>query len=201
MRILVSISILVLAFLIPLVAHATTRVVPTNYATIQAGINASVTNDTVLVLPGPYSGAGNWDLTISGKVITILGQGGSESVVIDCQDAIVHDGVASITSGTVLKGLSITNAAVGIDCGSASPHVDSCHFTNSSIAAVRFGPNGFPVFSGNVYFNNLYNIAQSGGTITVSGTWNKDGEEPYVVLTDLVVSDFNNQNRLLTIPA
>lgn len=106
MRILVSISILVLAFLIPLVAHATTRVVPTDYANIQAGINASVTNDTVLILPGPYSGAGNWDLTVSGKVITILGQGGAGSVTIDCQDVVVHDGFASITSGTVLKKLS-----------------------------------------------------------------------------------------------
>jgi pectin methylesterase-like acyl-CoA thioesterase len=47
-------------------ASATDLLVPQQYATIQAAINAAVTGDSVLIAPGNYNEA----LTITGKAIT-----------------------------------------------------------------------------------------------------------------------------------
>ncbi len=45
--------------------------VPSQYSTIQSAIDASVTGDTVIISPGTYSGDGNYNISFSGKAVTV----------------------------------------------------------------------------------------------------------------------------------
>lgn len=56
-------------------AFATVLHVPSTYPTIQAGVDAAVDGDTVLLTPGTYIGTGNWTVEIVGKSIALIGEG------------------------------------------------------------------------------------------------------------------------------
>ncbi|UCC22719.1 MAG: hypothetical protein JSW23_01220 [Planctomycetota bacterium] len=58
--------------------------VPGQYATIQAAIDAAENHDIVLVADGTYTGDGNRDIDLKGKVITVRSENGPENCVIDC---------------------------------------------------------------------------------------------------------------------
>ncbi|NQS98535.1 MAG: hypothetical protein HQ591_08780 [candidate division Zixibacteria bacterium] len=55
--------------ILSLPAFAVTIHIPGDYPTIQAGINAAVDGDTVLVADGTYTGIGNKNLDFTGKAI------------------------------------------------------------------------------------------------------------------------------------
>jgi serine protease len=57
---------------------ATIRV-PSDRATIQAGINAAANGDTVLIAPGTYSE----NINFSGKAITVTSEQGPQVTIID----------------------------------------------------------------------------------------------------------------------
>ena len=59
--------------------HAATINVPVDQPTIQAGIDASVNGDTVLVAPGTYYERVN----LSGKAIVLTSEAGPDSTTID----------------------------------------------------------------------------------------------------------------------
>ncbi len=84
--------------------------VPSEFETIQEAINASLVGDTVLVETGVHVGEGNRNLIITGKAITLLGQGGPDATIIDCENEdrgvyVYGEG----TDGTVIKDLSFVN--------------------------------------------------------------------------------------------
>lgn len=56
--------------------HAATIRVPSDQSTIQDGLDASVSGDTVLVAPGTYTGEGKRGLYFQGKVIVLRSEGG-----------------------------------------------------------------------------------------------------------------------------
>lgn len=91
---------------------AAVRYVPSQYPTIQAGIDAAVTGDTVLVAEGNYRGPGNIDLDYSGKTIVVESERGPEHSFIDCGNS----GIAVIFENNegknaVFRGFTIMNGA------------------------------------------------------------------------------------------
>ena len=77
--------------LAPMLISATIIHVPADQSTIQAGIDAAVDGDTVLVADGTYMGDGNRDIDFKGKAITVSSENGAENCIIDCQGSELTD--------------------------------------------------------------------------------------------------------------
>jgi len=121
--------------LIPCAAAAVTHTVDVggtgDYLTIQEGIDASSSGDTVLVFPGTYTGANNRGLDFGGRNIVLLASGNSSDTSIDCGNAdrgfYFHSGedtTAIVEGFTIRNGLS--NSGGGIYCQSATPKFSGC---------------------------------------------------------------------------
>lgn len=63
---------------------ASTIHVPADQPTIQAGVNAAVDGDMVLVADGTYTGDGNRDMDFWGKAIVVMSENGAPETIIDC---------------------------------------------------------------------------------------------------------------------
>ncbi|MHC1741859.1 MAG: Calx-beta domain-containing protein [Syntrophobacteraceae bacterium] len=124
------------------VVHAATIYIPSDYATIQDGIDAAVDGDSVVVSDGIYAGFGNVDLDSHGKQITLRSENGAAHTIIDCQTALgtrafyLHTGE---TASTVLDGFTIANGKVADNGGAVlirgtSPTIRNCIFTGNNAA-------------------------------------------------------------------
>jgi len=110
--------------------------VPTDYPTIQAGINAAVGGDIVIVADGTYVGSGNKNLDFNGKAITVKSENGPETCVIDLQGNgkgfYFHNGE---TQSSVLSGFTIKNGYAdhggAIECYS-SPIINNCRIIGNT---------------------------------------------------------------------
>ena len=120
--------------------------------TIQAGIGASSTSDTVIVADGTYTGNGNRDLDFGGRDIHLR----SESLdpvmcIIDCQGTAQnpHRGFLfqnGETNAAVVDGFTIRNGYVTIDspgiargggvyCWESSPTINNCTLSENTADA------------------------------------------------------------------
>ena len=110
-------------------------------ATIQAGIDAAVSGDTVHVAAGTYTGDGNRDLDFGGKAITVRGVSGAPATcIIDCQDSgrafYLHsgEGRAAIVDGfTITNGQLSENNGGGLSCVDSSPTIRNCVFQDTYV--------------------------------------------------------------------
>ena len=135
-------AVLLLPAALALPARAATIVVDvggsSSYATMQAGIDASTSGDTVLVLPGTYSGTGNTNVKFRGKEITLLAESGPAETTIDGQrqakGLILDQGEGH---DAIIDGFTIRNAGIssvwgsdggGICCIGSAPTVRNCVF-------------------------------------------------------------------------
>jgi outer membrane protein assembly factor BamB len=91
---------------------------PAEFTTIQAAVDQAEDGDTVEIRPGTYTGAGNWDIEVRGKAITIRSIDPNDpcavdATVIDCNDPqkIPHRAFYLIgqTPEIILAGLTITD--------------------------------------------------------------------------------------------
>jgi len=110
--------------------------VPSEYTTIQAGINAAHSGDTVAVAAGTYSGIGNTNLQVVEKQLFIVGEQGAEFTIIDGQDSAFAGFGAQwgeIAAGTVIEGFTVTRADHGLFVSSLSDGivVKYCHFIDN----------------------------------------------------------------------
>jgi predicted outer membrane repeat protein len=167
--------------------------VPSEYSTIQAGIDAASNGDTVLVADGVYMGEGNRDLVFGGKIITVQSENGPVKSIIDCEgvgrafssypNSSIRDVV--FRGFTIKNGVANGGGAIYWGYTSADLTVVDCIFYNNSNTAIRtyalkddstvtisncdFIGNEeavYPMFGGNAVITNCYFY---GNTSTVRG--------------------------------
>jgi len=115
--------------------------VPADQPTIQAGIDAAVDGDTVLVADGIYTGEGNVNLDFKGKTITVKSEGGAENCVIDCENKpgtrgfYFHnfEGPDSILDGFTIQNGNVSNGG-GIYCYDSDPTIMNNIITGNSVS-------------------------------------------------------------------
>ena len=171
--------------------------VPSQFATIQAAINAAPTSGwTIQVAPGTYNEA----IDFKGKAITVKATGTRASTIIDgtgLTTSVVR-AVTGETSATVLQGFTIRNGPIGSASGtyrlgggmfisSASPTIRDCAFTANQAA---YGGGMYALYSNslveNCTFSQNSGSADGGGVQLYGGSPN---------VRNCVVSDNTAGNR------
>jgi hypothetical protein len=87
-------------------ATATTLKVPSQYSTIQAGIDASSDGDTVLVAPGTYTE----NINYNGKNIAVIGEDRETTIIDGNQNGSVVTFESGEDSTTLLMNFTVTNS-------------------------------------------------------------------------------------------
>jgi hypothetical protein len=163
----------VIVLLAPMPAFAIIRNVPSQYSTIQAGINASMNGDTILVSPGIYSE----HILFSGRNVLVKSLTGPSTTIIQKTSDFVpivrfQNGE---TNNACIDGFSIRNStAAGIKCTSSSPIIQNCIIENNSAdpadeqgagITVR-GAGASPLIRKNTIRNNICTGNYAGGIFT-----------------------------------
>jgi len=173
------------------VLQADTILVPSQQPTIQAGIDAAIDGDTVLVADGTYTGEGNRDIDLGGKGIVVISENGLENCVIDCEGTeedphrgfYFHSGEDStsvLVGFTVTHGYAFKDTSFGPDihggavyCSASSPTIRGNKLTWNTVkragGGIYCGQGSAPIIEGNMILHNsagLYSQGGSGGGIS-----------------------------------
>jgi len=126
--------------------YAATLNVPGEYASIQAGIDAAVPGDTVLVAAGTYSGTGYYSISFRGKALTVRSVYGASHTILNVDASRGFVFSHGETRDAVLDGFTITNAAMGdgggagIYCANGScPTIRNCLVAHNEVNGLVIG--------------------------------------------------------------
>ena len=147
-----KLSFLSFFFFIFFSSYSTTVKVPSEYPTIQAGMDAANTGDTVLVADGTYTGEGNLFLSFAGKAIVVKSENGPENCIIDCVDsteAEVFQLINGETRESIVEGFKIINGGLIIIIENSSPTIKNNIFENDT-CGVYCGENSNPLIENNI---------------------------------------------------
>ncbi len=220
---------LVILVLLIEVGISNVLIVPTNYPNIQAGVDAAIDGDTVLVLNGIYSGEGNYDIEIfhDDMALTLISESGPDSCIIDCQQAgrgmlvVGYNLRVEITGFTIMNGNAEAGGGLGI--GPVGGNNGYAEFNNLIIVDNRATYGGgisygfaYPVFNNCLIMSNTATDWGDGIYQTFSGSSslfncmimdmvNIDAGGPinafYCLLSpDLQFYDFNQYDSIIDFP-
>ena len=96
---------------------------------IKAAILAASNGDVILLTDGTFSGAANRDFSYDKKAITIESVNGPTATIIDCGGLQGARFLRRETETSVLRGVTIVNASIGIECRPGSPLIENCVIT------------------------------------------------------------------------
>lgn len=131
-------------------ALAVDRLVPSQYATIQAAIDAANAGDVVQISPGSYSGP----IDLKGKSIVVRGSADASAVTVSGGAPVVRC-VSGEPTSTVIEGLTISGGlnpqadGGGVRCIGASLTIRNCRIIGNSAnrGGGLFCEGGSPVIS------------------------------------------------------
>ncbi len=183
-RIVILVAASILVGSVPLSAQNTIRV-PSDFSTIQAGLNAAGSGDTVLVGAGTYTGANNRNLNFYGKTITLRSEDGPGGTIIDAQHLdrcfvfVSGEGLDTVVDGFTIKNGQPPTAAAdggGIFSIGATPTIRNCVITSCS--SDRYGGgmaagNAVP-FIDSCTFSFNSSARDGGGLYGWAKVWNTD---------------------------
>jgi len=149
-----------------------------DYTSIGSAVAAAVDGDTLLVLPGIYSGPDNRSMAFTGRAITLVSRGGADSTTIDLEGegrafALHGRGRAEsfIAGFTITGGFAVRGGAVAIV--GASPTLSDLVFLNNEAddqGGAVYVSGGSPILRGvrfesnEAYFNGGGMFCQSGAS-------------------------------------
>ncbi len=150
--------------------------VPSEYETIQAGIDATIDGDEVVVAPGTYTGPGNRDIEFLGKAITVRSTDPNDpnivaATIIDCQGSREerHHGFSfhnNEDANSILAGLTVTNAGgyrAAIYCENSSPTITNCIITNNNVNGISCRGGSPTIVNCVIVGNTTYRDYRGGG--------------------------------------
>ena len=156
--------------------YADTLLVPSQYPTIQAGIDASSDGDTVLVSPGTYIE----NIDFLGKDITVMSTVGADSTIIDGnQSGRVVTFASGESVNAVLEGFTVTNGGLG---GIRVTNSSDPTITNNIITRNSATSNGGGIASYNYSNPTITNNIISGNTASNGG--GIYGDDSFLTITN-----------------